>query len=95
VLIQAIRYSFSLEDADQAEHIFRELRDASLKEPGVIRFDVARSRENPSVFALWEEYADEAALEAHIASHHFQRLAVRGVRPLAKTRLGEKVFPIE
>jgi quinol monooxygenase YgiN len=95
VLIQAIRYSFAPEAADEAEQIFRELRDASLTEPGVIRFDVARSREDPSVFALWEEYVDEAALEAHMASHHFQRLAVRGVRPLAKTRLAEKVFPIE
>lgn len=94
MLIQSIHYTFAPEDADKVEAIFRELRDASRKEEGVITFDVARSREKPNVFALWEEYRDQAALDAHAASEHFKRLALNGVRPLAQQRSAETVFPI-
>ena len=94
MLIQTIIYTFAPEDADKAEALFRELRDASRKEEGMITFDVARSKEHPDVFALWEEYRDEAALEAHKATEHFKRLGLNGVRPLAKQRIAETVFPI-
>jgi quinol monooxygenase YgiN len=94
MLIQSIHYIFAPEDADKAEAILRELRDASRKEEGVITFDVARSAEKPHVFALWEAYKDRAALDAHIATEHFKRLAINGVRLLAQQRNGEIVFPI-
>jgi autoinducer 2-degrading protein len=94
MLIQAIRFTFAPEDAEKAEAILRELRDASRREPGVIAFDVARSREHPNVFALWEVYRDEAARDAHVAAEHFSRLVVDGVRPLAQQREAETVFPI-
>jgi quinol monooxygenase YgiN len=94
MVILSIHYTFAPEDADKVEAIFHELRDAARKEPGCITFDVARSKEKPNVFALWEEYVDEAAVEAHQATEHFKRLALNGVRPLAKERLAEKVYPI-
>jgi quinol monooxygenase YgiN len=94
MLIQSIHFTFAPEDADKAEAILRELRDASRKEEGVITFDVARSAEKPNVFALWEEYKDKAALDAHMATEHFQRLALSGVRAMARQRNGETVFPI-
>lgn len=94
MLIQSIHYTFAPEDADKAEAILRELRDASRKEEGVITFDVGRSLERPNVFALWEEYEDKAALEAHMGTEHFQRLAINGVRRLAQQRNLETVFPI-
>jgi quinol monooxygenase YgiN len=94
MLIQSIHYTFAPEDADKAEAILRELRDASRKEEGVITFDVARSQEKPNVFALWEAYKDRAALDAHMATEHFKRLPINGVRPLAQQRNGETVVPI-
>jgi quinol monooxygenase YgiN len=94
MLIQSIHYEFAPEDADRVEEIFRELRDASRKEPGVAQFDVARSREHPERFVLWEAYADAAALEAHTQTEHFKRLAIGGVRPLAKSRNAETGVPI-
>jgi quinol monooxygenase YgiN len=74
--------------------MLRELRDASREEEGVINFDVARSQEKPNVFALWEEYRDRAALDAHMATEHFKRLVLNGVLPLAQQRNGELVVPI-
>jgi quinol monooxygenase YgiN len=94
MLISSIRFTFAPEDADKAEAMFRELRDASRKEEGVVSFDIARSREDPSVFVLWEVYRDEAALEAHKATEHFKRLAFEGVRRLSKERSADLAAPI-
>ena len=92
--IHSIHFTFAPKDADRVEALFRELRDASRKEAGVIQFDVGRSREKPNVFALWEVYRDQAAFDAHVASEHFQRLVANGVRPLAQERSIETVVPI-
>ena len=95
MVILSIHYTFAPEDADRVAAIFRELRDAARKEPGCITFDVARSKDKPHVFALWEEYRDEAALQAHLETEHFKRLALGGVRQLAKERQAETVYPLD
>jgi quinol monooxygenase YgiN len=94
VIVQSVRFTFAPEDADKAEAILRELRDASREEEGVVGFDVARSQENPNVFALWEQYRDDAALDAHKETDHFRRLVLDGVRPLAKERKAEQLVSI-
>ncbi len=94
MLIQTVRFVFAPEDADKAESILRELRDASRKEEGVMAFDVARSQDNPNVFVLWEKYRDRAALDDHIATDHYTRLVLQGVRLLAAQRNGEIASPI-
>ncbi len=94
MLVQCIHFTFAPENADKAEALLRELRDTSRKEAGVAGFDVARSRERPNVFVLWEQYRDAAAQETHMASEHFKRLVLEGVRPLAQQRAAELLDPI-
>jgi (4S)-4-hydroxy-5-phosphonooxypentane-2,3-dione isomerase len=94
VLIQSIVYTFAPEDADKAETMLRELRDLSRKEDGIVTFDVARSKEKPNVFVLWEEYKDQAAIDSHLATEHFKRLGINGIRILAKQRVAEVAIPL-
>ena len=47
---------------------------------------VNRDAEDPRVFLLYEEYADEAAYRAHGESDHFRRLALEGAIPLLEGR---------
>jgi quinol monooxygenase YgiN len=94
MLIQWVRFTFAPDDAEKAEGMLRELRDASRKEDGVVAFDVARSQENPNEFALWEQYRDARALESHRATEHFKRLVLDGVRSLARERVADIVVPI-
>ncbi len=47
--------------------------DPSRAEPGNLRYDLWRDREDPDVFALDELYADMDAVTAHRATPHFQR----------------------
>jgi quinol monooxygenase YgiN len=94
MVIQLIHFTFAAADTDKAEAMLRELRDASRKEEGVLGFDVARSQEKTNVFVLWEQYRDKAAQDAHIATEHFKRLVVNGVRTLAQQRNAEILDPI-
>jgi (4S)-4-hydroxy-5-phosphonooxypentane-2,3-dione isomerase len=44
---------------------------ASLKEPGVVRFDVVQQPEDPSRFVFVEVYRDAAAAAAHKETPHY------------------------
>lgn len=44
---------------------------ASLQEPGVARFDVVQSVDDPTVFQLTEAYRDDEAPAAHKATIHY------------------------
>lgn len=44
----------------------------SLQEPGVLRFDVLQSSENPEVFLLYEAYTGEDAASAHKETAHYK-----------------------
>ena len=46
---------------------------ASLREPGVARFDVAQSTEDPTRFVLVEAYRSADAPAAHKATAHYAR----------------------
>jgi quinol monooxygenase YgiN len=52
--------------------LLRHARTSLDREPGrCLRFDVHQDVGDPALFLLIEEYADQAALEAHRASAHF------------------------
>lgn len=94
MIISAIQFTFASKDADKAELLLRELRAASIKEPGVIQFDVGRSSDDRNVFVLWEVYRDKNAVDAHRATEHFNRLVLNGIRPLAQQRNAINAVPI-
>lgn len=63
---------------------------ASRDEPGVVRFDVLRDRDDPARVVLVEVYRDEAAAAAHKDTAHYQTwrdaVAPMMARPRTSTR---------
>jgi len=47
--------------------------EASIKEPGNVRFDILQSSEAPHQFVLYEAYASKAAAAAHKDTPHYLR----------------------
>jgi (4S)-4-hydroxy-5-phosphonooxypentane-2,3-dione isomerase len=47
--------------------------EASVKEPGNVRFDVLQSSDDPSTFLLYEAYDSEEAKEAHKTTAHYRQ----------------------
>jgi quinol monooxygenase YgiN len=66
------------------------LVEPSRAEPGTLTYVPHEDPDDPRVFFLYEEYADEAAYQAHGASPHFQELAVGRAIPLLESR--ERMF---
>ena len=60
---------------------------ASRQEEGVLQFDLLQQNDFPTRFLLYEVYRDEAALEAHRQTAHFQRWLAKGVPLLAGERV--------
>ena len=42
-------------------------------EPGCLAYELHRDPENPAKFMFYERFADQAALDAHTVSPHFER----------------------
>jgi autoinducer 2-degrading protein len=70
---------------------------ASLREPGVARFDVIQDSADPSHVVLVEVYRDEAAAVAHKDTPHYavwrDAVAPMMAQPRASTRFAP-VFPL-
>ena len=82
----------------EADAVGRPLAQAiplSRAEPGCLQYDVYRDRDDPNRFFLFERYVDEAALEAHGASPHFQELVIEGALPRLASRERRYLTPLE
>jgi quinol monooxygenase YgiN len=69
---------------------------ASLKESGVIRFDVVQQQDDPTRFVLVEVYRDAAAAAAHKETPHYPVWRDVVASMMAEPRYGVKfnnVFP--
>jgi quinol monooxygenase YgiN len=60
--------------ADRLAALIEELAPPSRGEPGNLFYQAHRAIDDPQLFYLYEQYADEAAYEAHMDSEHFTRL---------------------
>jgi quinol monooxygenase YgiN len=69
---------------------------ASVREPGVARFDVVQSVDDPTRFVLVEVYRNEGAPAAHKETAHYARWRDAVAPLMAEPRLGTRyvnVFP--
>ena len=74
--------------------IFRKLEAASRQESGCLMYIVHRHRADPARFFIYEQYQDDAALEAHRQSPHFQQYAVTELNGIGERRDGELYVPL-
>jgi quinol monooxygenase YgiN len=56
----------------QTAELFSKLAEESRKEPGCVMYLVHRQREHSGEIFIYEQYKDEAALQAHRDSTHFK-----------------------
>ena len=69
-------------EATRANH------EASIKEPGNLRFDVLRSPDEPERFLIYEVYRDAASATAHKQTAHYLAWRERVADWMAEPRTG-------
>jgi quinol monooxygenase YgiN len=95
MVVLAVTWQAKEGQESEAARLFRTLQTASRMEPGCLMYVVHCHRTDPRRFFIYEQYKDDAALQAHRDSAHFQRYAV-GELPRIATRLeGELYNPLE
>ncbi|HXY15762.1 MAG TPA: putative quinol monooxygenase [Terriglobales bacterium] len=74
--------------------IFSKLTEESRKEPGCLMYVVHRHKTDPRRYFVYEQYKDDAALEAHRSSPHFLQYARKDLPKLGDRIEGQVYEPI-
>jgi quinol monooxygenase YgiN len=81
-----VRLRFDEGDHDAIADMLRHLTQASRQEPGCVSYIAHFVAGDPSTVVIYEQYVDEAALEHHRNTAHFQQYAAAGLYKLKHTR---------
>ena len=81
-------------EREAVAELLRRLTPLSRAEPGCLQYDAHRDPDDPDRFFLFERYVDEAALEAHSTSAHFQELVVAEALPRLASRKRVALLPL-
>jgi quinol monooxygenase YgiN len=74
--------------------VFRKLEADSRREPGCLMYIVHRQKDRHARFFIYEQYKDDAALQAHRDAPHFQEYAVKGLANVADRVMGDLYLPL-
>ncbi|MFO0952305.1 MAG: putative quinol monooxygenase [Isosphaeraceae bacterium] len=79
---------------DEVIGLFEKLTAATRSEAGCRMYQAHRSTTDPRRFFLYEQYDDQAALDAHRAAPHFEQYARNGLFAILESRSPEIYTPI-
>jgi quinol monooxygenase YgiN len=89
-----VRLRFEDKDLDGVAQCLRELTAASRKEPGCVSYVPHFVEDDTNTVVIYEQYMDQAAVEAHRASPHFAALAVGCLYQKMKERTVENLTAV-
>jgi quinol monooxygenase YgiN len=95
MVVLAVTWMAKTTREDETLALFAKLTAESRKEPGCVTYQVHRHRTEPRRFFIYEQYKDDAALEAHRASPHFLQYAKKELPKVADRIEGHLLEPID
>jgi quinol monooxygenase YgiN len=86
-----VRMEFPTEERDEVRRILTALGTASRQEPGCVSYTPHFVNGEPCTVLIYEQYKDDAALDAHRATPHFAQYGIGGLYQLMKQRAIEEL----
>jgi quinol monooxygenase YgiN len=86
MVVLVVTWMAKMGHENEVVSVFSKLTEESRKEPGCAMYLVHQHKTDPRRFLVYEQYKDDAALEAHRASAHFLQYAKKEL-----PKLGERV----
>ena len=74
-----VRMTFKKDDREEIAQVLRELTQLTRQEPGCVSYIPHFVESDPDTVVIYEQYRDEAAVDAHRESEHFAKFAVGGL----------------
>lgn len=97
MIVRAITVQVKEDAVEAFREATKKNHEGSIREPGILRFDVLQNSEKPTEFLLYEVYRDEAATKAHKETAHYAEWKERVADMMAGERVGksyEVVAPV-
>jgi quinol monooxygenase YgiN len=94
MVVLAVTWMAKVGHENEVATIFGKLTEESRKEPGCAMYVVHRHRTEPRRFFIYEQYKDDAALEAHRAAPHFLQFARKELPKFADRVEGHLFEPL-
>lgn len=89
-----VRLRFDQDDHEKVVEILRQLTTASRQEPGCVSYIPHFVEGDNTTVLIYEQYADEAALDHHRNTPHFAQFAIGGLYQLMKDRQVENLTAV-
>jgi quinol monooxygenase YgiN len=89
-----VRMDFEATDREMVAETLRHLAPASRQEPGCVSYIAHFVEGEPATVLIYEQYSDEAALEFHRTTPHFQQHAT-ALYQLMRSRTIENLRAID
>jgi quinol monooxygenase YgiN len=86
-----VRLRFDQDEFENVSEMLRHLTAASRKEPGCVTYVPHWVEGDNTTVLIYEQYADEAALEHHRGTPHFAQYAIGGFYQIMKERQVENL----
>lgn len=97
MIVLIVRYTVREDKIEEAKQFVRLMQENTRREPGCRFYVGHQSTDDPRKFCFYEQYEDQAALEAHKAADYFTEYIVNGLRQMAEpgARIQETYTPIQ
>jgi quinol monooxygenase YgiN len=89
-----VRMKFRSEDRQRVAELLTSLAEASRREPGCVTYVPHTVDGEPNTVVIFEQYADQKALDLHRGSQHFKDWAVGGLYQLMLDRQVENLTAV-
>jgi (4S)-4-hydroxy-5-phosphonooxypentane-2,3-dione isomerase len=94
MVVLAVTWMAKVGHETEVTALFEKLTEQSRKEPGCCMFQVHRHRTEPRRYFIYEQYKDDAALEAHRAAPYFLQFARKDLPKVADRVEGNLFEPL-
>jgi quinol monooxygenase YgiN len=94
MIVQVVNYRVKPGTEELAKQFIRKMQENTRKEPGCRLYVGHQSLEDPCLFCFYEQYDDQAALDAHRAAPYFAAYVTNGLTTLAESRQAVLFEPV-
>jgi quinol monooxygenase YgiN len=94
MVVLAVTWTARAGRENEVATVFSRLTEESRKESGCLMYQVHRHRTEPRRFFVYEQYEDDAALEAHRTAPHFLQFAKKDLPKIADRVEGNLFDPL-
>ncbi len=95
MVVLVVHYTVRAGTEDQARQCIHKMQEHTRKEPGCRLYVGHQSLQDPRRFCFYEQYDDQAALDAHRAAPYFQEYVTSGLAKLAEKREFDLFAPVD